>query len=69
MGPRARRGVGALGVVVFAAFYIWLAITVGDFVPDLWWAKVIYFAVVGTAWAIPLKPLILWAEGGRPKGE
>ena len=69
MGPRTRKAVAALGVLAFLTFYVWLAVTIGDHVPDLWWAKAVYFAVVGTAWGLPILPLIGWAErGGRRDG-
>ena len=66
MGPRTRRFVAMIGVVIFLAAYVWAALWVGDRIPNdqpLW--KVLYFAVVGTAWGVPLWPLFAWAEGGR----
>jgi hypothetical protein len=64
----ARRAVAAIGVVVFLAFYVWVATVIADRLPDLMWVKLLYFAVVGTAWGLPLFPLLSWAErGGKPR--
>jgi hypothetical protein len=60
--------VAAIGIVVFLCFYVWLATVIADRLPDLTWLKLIYFAVVGTAWGLPLIPLLSWAErGGKPR--
>jgi len=62
MNPRARRALAALGVILFLTFYVWTVIAVGRFVPEVWWAQVLYFAVAGLAWGVPILPLIRWAE-------
>jgi hypothetical protein len=36
------------------------AAILGDHVPDHWAARMVYFAIVGTAWGVPLFPLIRW---------
>lgn len=65
MPPRARRAVAALAIVVFLAVYVWAAIFVADRLPDAAWIDALYFLIVGTAWGVPLLPLLKWAEGGR----
>jgi uncharacterized membrane protein len=65
MPPRARRTVAALGIVIFLGVYVWAAIFVADRLPDAAWIDALYFIVVGTAWGVPLLPLLKWAEGGR----
>lgn len=67
MGLRARRALAGIGLLAFLAAYIWAAIAIGDRLPDVWWIKVIYFAVAGTAWGLPLGPLFAWAEGSSRK--
>lgn len=58
----------AVGVLAFLGFYIWAATTLADRLPDVFWVKLIYFVVVGTAWGVPIMPLITWAEhGSRPR--
>jgi hypothetical protein len=60
MSPRAKKFVGLIGILAFLAAYVLLASKLGDLVPDLWWARLIYYAVVGTLWGVPLFPLIRW---------
>lgn len=70
MGPRTRKAVAAVAVLAFLCFYVWLAVGLAERIPDLWWAKVLYFAIAGTAWGLPIIPLIGWAErGGGPRPE
>ena len=57
--------IASIGVVAFLIFYVWAVISLGEFVPDAWWAQVLYFAVAGLAWGVPILPLISWA--GREK--
>ena len=64
MGPRSRKAIASLGVLIFLAVYIWGVIALGAFVPGAWWAQVLYFAVAGLAWGVPVLPLIAWAEKG-----
>jgi hypothetical protein len=65
MGQRARRAVAGLGILVFLAFWVWAAVTVADLLPDHPLVDALYFLIVGTAWGVPLLPLLKWAEGGR----
>lgn len=58
----ARRALASVGALVFLGAYIWAATVVADLLPDLMWVKLLYFAVVGTAWGLPLFPLIAWAN-------
>lgn len=64
MGPRTRKAAASIGVLAFLGFYVWAVIAVGAFVPQAWWAQVLYFAVAGLAWGVPVLPLIKWAEKG-----
>ena len=68
MPPRLRRFVAAVGVLAFLAFYVWAAIAIADRLPDSPWLDLLFYAVAGTAWGLPLIPLLRWAEqGGRRK--
>ena len=62
MHPRLRRALAAVGVLVFLAFYIWAAIAIGDRIPEHPLIQLLYFAIVGTAWGVPLYPLFKWSE-------
>ncbi|WP_339914865.1 DUF2842 domain-containing protein [uncultured Brevundimonas sp.] len=65
MPPRVRRFVAAIGVLVFLVFYVWAVIGVGDRLPDSPWIDLLFYGVAGTAWGLPLIPLLRWAERGN----
>lgn len=69
MGPRTRRFVAAVGTLAFLALYVWAVIAVGDRLPDSMWIDLIFYGVAGTAWGVPLIPLLRWAErdGNQPR--
>jgi hypothetical protein len=50
---------------VFLGAYVVGAVTLADHLPKLGWVRLLYFAIVGVAWGLPLLPLISWAERGR----
>lgn len=60
MSPRVRKFIGMLGILGFLAFYVVAISTIGDHVPDHWAAKLVYYALAGTFWGVPLFPLIRW---------
>ena len=62
--PRLRSAVATVGVVGFLTVYVWGVVTLADHVPDVFLLKLIYFAVAGTAWGLPLLPLLSWAGRG-----
>lgn len=64
MGPRTRKAIATIGVIGFLAFYVWLVTVLSGFIPAVWWAQVLYFAVAGLAWGVPILPLLKWAEKG-----
>ena len=60
MSPRLRKFIGLICILAFCAFYVAVVATVGDYLPDHWAVRLIYYAVAGTAWGVPLFPLIRW---------
>ncbi|MFC5390226.1 DUF2842 domain-containing protein [Brevundimonas bullata] len=62
MGARTRRFVATVGVVLFLTFWVWGAVSINDRLPDIWWLDLIFFAVAGIGWGIPLIPMLRWAE-------
>ena len=70
MSGRWRSFLGGIAILVFLAAYVWLAVAIGDLVPDHWAARLVYFAIVGLAWGLPLIPVLTWiAKGYRPDGK
>jgi hypothetical protein len=64
MGPRIRRLIAAIGSLGFLAAYVWAAVAIADRLPDSLWIDLVFYGVVGTAWGLPLIPLLNWAERG-----
>ena len=62
MGARTRRFVATVGVLLFLTFWVWGAVSINDRLPDIWWLDLIFFAVAGIGWGVPLIPLLRWAE-------
>jgi hypothetical protein len=67
MGLRTRRFVAMLGALGFLTLYVWAVIAIGDRLPDNMWLDLLFYAVAGIAWGVPLFPLLSWAEGGKRK--
>lgn len=65
MSGRWRSFLGGIAILVFLAVYVWIAVVIGDRLPDHWAARLAYFAIVGTAWGVPLIPLLSWIAKGR----
>ena len=62
MGARTRRFVATVGVLLFLTFWVWGAVSINDVLPNIWWLDLIFFAVAGIGWGVPLIPLLRWAE-------
>jgi hypothetical protein len=65
MTARVRKAIGGLGILVFLGVYVWAAATLGSHLPNQWAIRLIYYAVVGTSWGLPIIPLISWMNRGR----
>jgi hypothetical protein len=66
MNMRMRKAVGCLALLAYVAFYAMLAATLGAvLLPVLpFWAELIFYAVAGVIWILPLKPLFAWMNRG-----
>lgn len=74
MGLRTRRAVASLGIVAFLTFYVWAVVSLGARLPEHPLVHLLFYGIAGTAWGVPLLPLLSWAEGrpfgfGRSKSE
>ena len=57
---RVRKLIGGLAIMAFLGVYVAVATTLFEFLPDNRAIQLIYFAVVGMAWGLPLMPLMSW---------
>lgn len=64
MPARLRKLIGLFAVLGFLALYVGLAVVIADRLPEHWLVKLVYFAVVGVAWGVPLIPLFRWMNRG-----
>ncbi len=62
MPVRAKRAVAALGMLLFLAFYVWAVIAIGAHLPNHPLVHLLFYGIAGTAWGLPLLPLMSWAE-------
>lgn len=56
-----RKIVASLGLIAYLLVYVVIAVTIGSMTAS-WpgWAQIIYFAIAGTIWIIPIKFLFGW---------
>jgi len=64
MPPRARRLIASIGVLAFLTFWVWGAVTLSTRLPDNFLVELLFYALAGTCWGLPLIPLLKWAERG-----
>ncbi len=67
MGSRARKALGCAALLAYLALYTAAAAAIGvALAPSLpAWALLVYFAIAGLVWVIPLKPMFRWMRGGE----
>lgn len=65
MSARLRKLIGLFGVLLFLFVYVGLAVAIADRLPNIWWLQIIYFAIVGIAWGVPLLPFFRWMNQGK----
>ncbi|WP_448586335.1 DUF2842 domain-containing protein [Thermaurantiacus sp.] len=66
MTPSLRRPLGVLGLVVFLFVYALAAVRLAAPVATLHpLVQLPVWLVLGLAWVVPLRPLLMWMETGR----
>lgn len=60
MPARVRKLIGLVAILVFLIVYVAAAAAAGERLPDHWLVKLVYYALAGTLWGLPLFPLIRW---------
>ena len=58
--PRQKRLVLTLSFLPALLLYMGAVLWVFDRLPEHWAIYTVFFAVVGTVWAFPLKPVFAW---------
>lgn len=64
MGPRLRKFIGGPLILLILAGWIWLAVSIGERLPQVWWALLPFYALAGMGWGLPVMPLMRWMNGG-----
>ena len=67
MSPRIRKAIGGVAILAFPTAYVVAAVTIAAHLPPNRLIQLVYFAVAGIAWGLPLVPLMSWMERGGPK--
>lgn len=62
LSPRVKKLILLAALIPTLIVYLFGATLLADFVPDFWFAKLVYFVVAGILWAFPMKRLMLWAN-------
>jgi len=64
--PRFRSTFAFVAILVFLAVYIWLAATLGDWLPDHWAIDLAFYLVAGIAWVPVAGRILQWGAEPRP---
>lgn len=62
MNARLKRFIAMIGVLVFLAAWVWGAVFLAGHLPDSPWIELIFYAVAGIGWGVPLVPFLRWAD-------
>ena len=65
MTARHRKLIGSVAVLAFLLLYMGAMGWVGAQLPRIQWLQFAFYAVAGTAWGLPLIPLLSWMNRGR----
>jgi hypothetical protein len=63
--PRLRSTLAFVAILVFLALYVWLAATLGDWLPDHWAVELGFYLVAGLAWVPVAGSLLKWGAEVR----
>ena len=58
--PRFRSTFAFVAILVFLAVYIWLAATLGGWLPDHWAIDLAFYLVAGIAWVPVAGRILIW---------
>ena len=65
MTPSWRKPAGVLLILALIAVWAILVASLSGIVGEWWWpAQALFYLVTGIIWIAPLRPLLVWMEGG-----
>jgi hypothetical protein len=64
MNTRLKRFLAMIAVLAFVTAWVWGAVSLAAYLPDSWWIQLIFYAVAGIGWGVPLVPFLRWADKG-----
>ncbi len=62
-----RRATACLGILVWLIIYVLIVIALGEFLHGGRITSMIFYALAGTVWGVPIIPLISWSENYKGK--
>jgi hypothetical protein len=65
MTAHRRKLVGTFAILAFVLLYVGAMGWLGARLPPIQWLQFAFYAVAGTAWGLPLLPLLAWMNRGR----
>jgi hypothetical protein len=69
MPLRLKKMLGSLFICVFVLFWVWAAASLSVFVPDNKVAELLFYAVAGLGWGLPILPILSWMEREKRKAK
>ncbi len=62
-----RRLIACVGIIVFLVAYVAIVSDIGRHLPDNAVIQLLFYALAGTLWGVPVLPLISWSEAYKSK--
>ncbi|NHK27594.1 DUF2842 domain-containing protein [Parvularcula flava] len=60
MNPRTKKLIGLILFLPALLIYAGIVVTIADYIPNHWAVYLVYYIIMGTIWAFPLKPVMAW---------
>ena len=67
MQPSTKKLIGMMAFGPALLLYVGLVLWVSDRLPEHWAVYLVYYVIVGTVWAFPLKPVFAWMNRPAPE--
>jgi hypothetical protein len=67
MPLRIKKIFGSLAICLIVILWIVMTVSVSGFVPRHWAAEMLFYAIFGLGWALPVMPILVWMESVRKR--